>query len=69
MKLLWTTRELADAGGVSRSAIHRIVRRFPDRFRPPTLHRRGQHPRLHRIFDEQEAQFILQMLAGHSKCS
>ena len=63
-RLLWTTKAIAAAAAVSPKTVRRIVARFPSRFRPRALRRNGSHPRLHRVFDEQEAQFLFQVLAG-----
>lgn len=67
MKLLWTTRELADALGVSRKAVLAFVKRHPQAFRPPSFGRRNGHPRKHRVFDSEEAAMILQSFGAKDR--
>jgi len=65
LRVLWTTRAIAEAAGVWPASVLRVAKRFVRKLRPSTLRRHGPHPRRHRVFDVEEARFILQVLVGN----
>ncbi len=67
LRLLWTTRQLADAAGISRTAIWGIIRRLGHGLGPAKYTTRNGHPRRHRQFDEYEAALIVAALRNPVK--